>query len=130
MFFHQGPVVIDGQNNLHVLQDPAAMQRAMGDGGGASRQTHRDNMNDRVQEEARTKKKRLVTQTLTNALLNASPTPSCSMSSASPEATVSTTNALEAFLRERREMDRRWVATDSAQNTACQRKGCSTMGGA
>jgi len=112
VFFHQGPAVIGGQNNLHLLQDPAAMQRAMGDGGGASRQTHRDNMNDRVQEEARTKKKRLVTQTLTNALLNASPTPSCSMSSASPEATVSTTSALEAFLRERREMDRRWVATD------------------
>jgi hypothetical protein len=69
-------------------------------------------MNDRVQEEARTKKKRLVTQTLTNALLNASPTPSCNMSSVSPETTVSTTNALESFLREWREMDRRWVATD------------------
>jgi hypothetical protein len=88
------------------------MQRAVGDGGGASRQTHRDNMNDRVQEEARTKKKRLVTQTLTNTLLNASPTPSCRMSSASPEATVSTTSVLEAFLREWREMDRCWVATD------------------
>jgi len=112
VFFHEGPAVIGGQHNLHLLQDPAAMQRAVGAGGGASRQTHRDNMNDRVQEEARTKKKKLVTQTLTNALLNASPTPSCSMSSASPEVTVSTTSALEAFLRERREMDRRWVATD------------------
>ena len=112
VFFHQGPVVIGGQNNLNLLQDPAAMQRAVGPGGGASRQTHRDKMNDQLQEEARTKKKRLVTQTLTSALLDASPTPSCSMSSASPVATVSTTSALEAFLRERREMDRRWVAND------------------
>jgi len=61
--------VIGGQNNLNLLQDPAAMQRAVGAGGGASRQTHRDSMNDRVQEEARTKKKKLVTQTLTSALL-------------------------------------------------------------
>jgi len=77
VFFHQGTVVIGGQNNLNLLQDPVAMQRAVGPGGGASRQTHRDKMNDQVLEEALTKKKRLLTQTLTNALLNESPTPSC-----------------------------------------------------
>jgi hypothetical protein len=68
VFFHQGPAVIDGKNNVFLLQNPADMQKAMPDSSGGGRQAHRHHGSADVHAEARDKKKRLVTTTLASAL--------------------------------------------------------------
>ena len=107
VFLHQGPLVIGGQNNVCLLQDPAAMQKALGVGGG-SRQKHREQASADIEEEARSKKKRAVTSTLSSALLLASPTGS----SASSVPSSASTFGLCALARERLEIERRRCATD------------------
>jgi hypothetical protein len=71
VFFHQGPAVIGGQNNVFLLQNPADMQKALQASGGGGRQAHRDHGSADVHAEARGKKRRLVTTTLASALFQA-----------------------------------------------------------
>ena len=68
VFFHQGPVVIGGQNNVFLLQNPTDMQKALQTSGGGDRQSHRNQGSADVESESREKKKRLVTTTLVSAL--------------------------------------------------------------
>jgi hypothetical protein len=68
VFFHQGPVVIGGKNNVFLLQNPADMQKALQTSGGGGRQAHRDHGSADVHAEAHGKKKRLVTTTLASDL--------------------------------------------------------------
>jgi hypothetical protein len=55
VFFHQGPAVIGGQNNVFLLQNPADMQKALQASGGGGRQAHRDHGSVDVHVEARGK---------------------------------------------------------------------------
>jgi hypothetical protein len=45
-------------------------------------------------------------------ILQSAVSPSSTIGSPSPTPTPSTSNALEAFFRERKELDRRWMAAD------------------
>ena len=111
VFVRQGPAVIGGQNNVFLLQDPAAMQQALGHGGG-SRKKMRATNSEAVEGEARQKKVSVVTTTLTSALLMASPT---SSSASSVPSSASTFAALAEDRRERErrlENERRFVTTD------------------
>jgi hypothetical protein len=113
VFVQQGPSVIEGQNNVCLLQDAAAMQKALGDGRGSHRRL-RDKTSVDLETETRSNKQRSVANTISNVLL-ASPAGS---SASSVPSSASTFASSAAWAEDRRERDRRWeldrtfVATD------------------
>jgi hypothetical protein len=50
VFVRQGPAVIGGQNNVFLLEDPAAMQKALGDGGGSRKKMRASNSEEQEGE--------------------------------------------------------------------------------
>ncbi len=95
VFFHQGPVVIVGQNNVFLLQNPGDMQKALQTSGGGGLQVHHDHGSVDVQTETLDKKKRLVFICIQNTLiyidtLQGDDSPVSTMDSPSPMTTPAT----------------------------------------
>ena len=67
VFVQEGPSVIGGQNNVCLLQDAAAIQKALGDGRGSRRL--RDKTSADLETEACSNKQRVVANTLSSVLL-------------------------------------------------------------
>jgi hypothetical protein len=106
--------VIGGQNNVFLIQDPAVMQKTLGDGGDSRKKLCTRNSQE-LEGESREKKKSVVTSTLTSVLLLTSPSGSWASSVSSSDSTFVSSAVLSEDRRERDShwyLDRRFVTTD------------------
>jgi hypothetical protein len=112
IFFHYGPAVIGGSNNIAFLKDAHAMQEAAAKNGGSGRAKHRNDRQDDKEEAARAAKAHKAEHTFSQKLVGTpgsystpSPVPACERGAGGKTASY-------YLAAEKAKMDKKWQLHD------------------